>query len=275
MNSLVDLFIYPIKGLSGQRIRRVHVTERGFPFDRLIALARRNGNYRTIIDAPLTIESFFELHALDTDARLAGVATEFDPTTQHFVIKVQDHVILECHLDTAAGIEAVNSVFGNVLDVEPADRPALVRAAPHYNYGWPGLENIDNMWACHLVNLASVRDLESRIAREVDPRRFRANLYVDLDEAWVERDWPGRRFSIGDVEFECFQSSTRCAATEVNPDTAIRDIPIPRLLKQHYGHTEMGIYANVLSAGVLEPGMTLSWDPAPSPTFNDNPDDAR
>ncbi|WP_163908163.1 MOSC domain-containing protein [Mycolicibacterium tokaiense] len=261
MNSLIDLFIYPIKGLTGQRVQRIQVTERGFPFDRLIALARRNGSYGSVVDSPLTLESFFELYALDTHARLAGVVTEFDPVTEHFVVKVQGHSILECHLDSDSGVEDAIAVFANVLDVEPADRPVLVRAAPQYNYGWPGLEDTRNMWACHLVNLASVRDLEAQSGRRVDPRRFRANMYVELHEPWVERNWVGRRFTIGEVEFECIQSSTRCAATEVNPDNAIRDIPIPRLLKQHYGHTEMGIYANVVTAGSLTSGMELRCEP--------------
>jgi hypothetical protein len=50
---------------------------------------------------------------------------------------------------------------------------------------------------------------------------------------------------------------TRCSATEVNLSTTERDIPVPRLIKHHYGHTEMGFYATVETSGTLAPGMSV------------------
>ena len=41
-------------------------------------------------------------------------------------------------------------------------------------------------------------------------------------------------------------------------ETTERDLPIPRLLKQHYGHTDLGIYANILSGGDLAPGLPVA-----------------
>ena len=41
----------------------------------------------------------------------------------------------------------------------------------------------------------------------------------------------------------------RCAATEVDPDTGIRDLPIPRTLMQTYGHADCGVYAEVIEGG--------------------------
>mgnify|MGYP004064360477 CR=1 FL=1 len=41
-------------------------------------------------------------------------------------------------------------------------------------------------------------------------------------------------------------------------DITERDLPIPRLLKQHYGHTDLGIYANILSGGDLAPGLPVA-----------------
>jgi uncharacterized protein YcbX len=44
-----------------------------------------------------------------------------------------------------------------------------------------------------IVNLASVRDLGAALGRDLDPLRFRANLYVEGWPAWVENDWTGGR----------------------------------------------------------------------------------
>ena len=41
----------------------------------------------------------------------------------------------------------------------------------------------------------------------------------------------------------------RCNATQVDPTTATRDVETVRLLRQHYGHLDMGVYAEVVSGG--------------------------
>jgi uncharacterized protein YcbX len=50
----------------------------------------------------------------------------------------------------------------------------------------------------------------------------------------------------------------RCPATEVNPDTAIRDINVPRELMRIFGHVHLGIYLTVIKGGVLRIGDTVS-----------------
>jgi uncharacterized protein YcbX len=53
----------------------------------------------------------------------------------------------------------------------------------------------------------------------------------------------------------------RCAATDVNPDTGIRDLTIPRTLMNTFGHVDCGIYAEVLAGGVIATGDSI--EPAP------------
>jgi uncharacterized protein YcbX len=54
------------------------------------------------------------------------------------------------------------------------------------------------------------------------------------------------------------EETGRCAATEVDPTTARRDVPVVRLLHENYGHENMGVFAEVLSAGTLAPGDTFA-----------------
>ena len=49
----------------------------------------------------------------------------------------------------------------------------------------------------------------------------------------------------------------RCAATNVNPDTAERDLAIPRSLDELYGHSDCGLYLRVVEGGELRVGATL------------------
>jgi uncharacterized protein YcbX len=49
----------------------------------------------------------------------------------------------------------------------------------------------------------------------------------------------------------------RCAATEVNPQTAARDADPPRDLRRYFGHADLGVYAEVLEGGQVALGDAL------------------
>ena len=49
----------------------------------------------------------------------------------------------------------------------------------------------------------------------------------------------------------------RCAATEVDPDTGMRDLTIPARLQRAFGHGDCGIYAAVVEAGEIAVGDAL------------------
>jgi len=115
------------------------------------------------------------------------------------------------------------------------------------------------MNAVSFINLASVRALEEAIGEPVDPLRFRANVYVDGLPAFDESFWLDRSFTIGGAEFRGVLPTKRCAATEVNPVTARRDLPIPRLLMQHFGHSIMGMYATTVAGGRVARGDQLHF----------------
>ncbi|HWD56849.1 MAG TPA: MOSC domain-containing protein, partial [Stellaceae bacterium] len=113
-----------------------------------------------------------------------------------------------------------------------------------------------------LINLASIRDLEEKIGRTVEPIRFRANVYFDGLPAWSEQEWQQQEklLTIGGARFHIVAPITRCAATEVNPATAERDIPMVAELMRHYGHNIMGIYAEVVAPGAIAVGDALQPD---------------
>jgi uncharacterized protein len=112
-----------------------------------------------------------------------------------------------------------------------------------------------------LVNLASVRALGDAVGdaagAALDPLRFRANFYFEGGEAWAERDWAGKPMSLGDVRIEIVDVTERCAAIDVNPATATRDIRLLNGLVDRLGHVEMGVYAKVIAGGAVKRGTPL------------------
>ena len=50
----------------------------------------------------------------------------------------------------------------------------------------------------------------------------------------------------------------RCAATNVDPATGVRDLEIPDTLMKTFGHADCGIYAEVVAGGAIAVGDRLS-----------------
>jgi uncharacterized protein YcbX len=73
--------------------------------------------------------------------------------------------------------------------------------------------------------------------------------------AWREFDLLGREVTIGaQARLKIVKRIKRCAATDVDPDTGIRDLHIPTTLMRSFGHADCGVYAQVIGAGEIAVG---------------------
>ena len=98
---------------------------------------------------------------------------------------------------------------------------------------------------------------EYRQAGTADPARFRANILIDGAPAWAEKTWEGKRLTLGGATLQGVRPIGRCAATEVDPDTAERDINLPLTLRRGFGHIDCGLYADVVEGGSIAVGDAL------------------
>lgn len=255
MTQVAALYRYPIKGMTSQPLTEVALqVGRGVPFDREIALARPNGKYRPGMDHGISKSEFYVLVA---EARLAGLTTHVDPDTDHLRVHIREHCVLEANLRTAKGRAAVLDFYARVLDLPSGIKPVFARDAGR-RFTDTAHNSDRQMNFISLINLATVRDFAQRVDREIDPLRFRANIYIDGLPPWQEFTLLGREFQLGDVRFRGTKPTGRCAATEVEPGTGHRDIPVPQLLTQTYGHDFMGIYVETLNEGRLPVGAELT-----------------
>lgn len=245
---VAGLYVYPVKGLSPQRIRTVVLRPgAGLPHDRMLALARPEGRYRPGSAGPFAAREFF---TLARHARLAGISTRFDPESGAFEGSVSGHVVLRCDLNVSRGCDELAAFFARILDL-PADQHPVIARAVERRFTDAAVMSEEMMNAVSLINLDSVRDLEGRTGVPLDPRRFRANIYYHGLPPFSERALVGRELLIGDVRLRVVLNTPRCAATEVNPANADRDANVPRLLMDQYGHSELGVYATVTRGGLV------------------------
>ena len=105
-------------------------------------------------------------------------------------------------------------------------------------------------------DLAAVDDLgiDPAVGVAVEPLRFRGNVYVEGLPAWSELDLVGKTLTIGNARLKVVKRIVRCAATNVDPSTGLRDLEIPPTLLRHLGHADCGIYAEVIDGGEIAPG---------------------
>ena len=110
-----------------------------------------------------------------------------------------------------------------------------------------------------IINLATVREVEKLIGKPIDPLRFRGNIYVDGLEPWEDHQWVGKNIRLGEATLKGFFKIPRCAATNVNLDTATRDMDIPKTLQRVYDHVDLGLYVEVSDGGTIRAGDTLDF----------------
>lgn len=101
-----------------------------------------------------------------------------------------------------------------------------------------------------IITDRSLRKLERLTGREIDPRRFRANLIVSLHDETTEdeTDWIGSKLTIGGCQLEVVEPCERCSVITLNPDSFERDVHI---LKQVHEQMNLifGVYVSVSAVG--------------------------
>ena len=223
----------------------------GFPLNRQFALALPDTEFDPVHPAPHPKTRFL---MLQRDERLVELSTRYDENTGLLSIAHQGARMLEADLGTAAGRDEVEAFFAEFLsDRLLGRRPRLV-SAPGFQFTDVSVVSEPMMHAVSLINLASLRALESAVNRELHPLRFRANIYFDGVAAWEEHGWLDHPIRIGGAVGRVVLRTTRCAATQVNPDTAERDCNVPKELQQAFGHADLGVYAEIEAGGLVRIG---------------------
>lgn len=245
-----ELYRYPVKGMSAQGVEQMQLSlEHGLAGDRCIAIGRKPGVLNP--DEPeARAKSFFLM--LMRDEKLALLDTYFDKESNRWTIRKDGETLIDADLAQPNDVQRVEAFFAEYLADAKLD-PELIQTEDH-KFTDISVVSEEKARAVSLINLNSVKALGEAIRETVDPMRFRANIYFDGVPAWEEFQWLDKNLEIGSCTLEVVMRTRRCAATQVNPKTGERDINVPAKLKEHFGHTDLGIYAEVISSGTIKIG---------------------
>jgi hypothetical protein len=242
------IYRYPVKGLSAERLDRITVTPgETLPFDRAYAI--ENGAGRFDPEQPRHLPKINFL-MLMRDERLASLRASFDDTSETLTLLRDGKQVARGALKTPLGRKMVEQFLAAYMKGELRGPPKIVSADGHSFSDVPAK-------CVHIINLASVRDLERVTGRPIDPLRFRPNMVIDGAPAWSEFRWLNKSIRVADVALEVFARTQRCEATNVDPQTAQRDMALPAVLSRTWGHSDFGIYAKASTGGEISEGAPV------------------
>jgi uncharacterized protein YcbX len=245
---IASIYRYPIKGLSPEWLPRVSLDAgQTLPADRRYAV--ENGPSGFDPAAPVWMPKPHFL-MLMRDERLAGLQTHFEDRTNLLTIREGGKVAARGDLETAAGRAVIEAYFAANFAGQLKGPPKVISGGGH------SFSDVAKK-VVSIINLGSLAAVEELVGKKVHPLRFRANLYVSGWPAWQEFELLGQTLVIGDARLKVVKRITRCAAVNVDPETAARDLNIPAALMRRFGHAECGVYAEVIAGGAINIGDAI------------------
>jgi uncharacterized protein YcbX len=247
------IYRYPVKGLSPQALAQTELSiGQTVPADRLYAIENGPCGFDPAAPAYFPKQRFLMLMR---NEQLAGLRTDFDPASHTLTIDWEGRQAARGDLRSKDGRLAIEVFFRRFMSKELRGPPKVLFGAGH------SFSDVAKK-VVSIINLASVAAVEAAAGAPVNPLRFRGNLYVAGWPAWHEFSLLGHVLTVGKgAQLKVVKRIQRCAATDVDPDTGIRDLSIPRTLLQNFDHTDCGVYAEVTAPGAIAVGDAVSTGP--------------
>jgi len=229
---------YPVKSMAGEDVKRVFVAFSGLMGDRVYALVglseRRNFPWLTARQRPELVR--YEPHFVGA----------LDPETQYPRLEN----LRVCIRAPGAAARTVDEA--GLLDLLRVQ----LECDLELRFSEKGMQD-----SCpvSLISEGTIGLLEQECGRPLDPRRFRANIYVQWAhrEPFFEDSLVGRELRVGDrAVLLVSKKDTRCRIISVDPDTGEVDKGVlDTVMQKHDGCA--GVYAVVVREGIVVEGDTV------------------
>ena len=243
------IYCYPVKGLSPEPLERTELAlHETLPGDRLYAIENGPSGFDPAAPRHQPKQRYLMLMR---NEQLARLRTRFDQASHTLVVEAQGREAARGDLRTPEGRAAIERFFAVFCADELRGAPKVLHA-PGFSFSDVARKVVS------IINLASVAAVEGAVGRPVHPLRFRGNVYVTGWPAWHEFDLVGQEIEVGKrARLKIIKPIVRCAATNVDPDTGMRDLSIPETLLRSFGHADCGVYGEVVEAGDIARGDDL------------------
>jgi len=246
------LWHYPVKGFGGSQLDKAALTAGGyFPNDRQFALSI--GGDKTKNASPGTWFQKAHFLQLMSHEAMADYHCRFTRDAQPQRLMLFHHRNLCLSIDPAKPNDCrrFEDMFTDLFANKLCGRPRLMQMK----------EQAYSDQSTPLISIASTASLAAfanATGTKADSRRFRINIIISADNAFAETRFIGQKLRCGDALLLVKKPVGRCAAINVDPDTAQRNPnDYVRFMRAHFGHSNLGIFAEVINGGTIKPGDRL------------------
>ena len=245
-----QLWHFPVKGFGGSQMPLAKLQQRGyFPNDRQFAISI--GNERTA--AARNGTWFRKAHFLQLMSHelLAEYSCRYDDAKPRLELLHHGATCLSIDPAQPTDCQRFENFFFTLLGSKLRGKPRLM-TMKHQAYSDQSTALIS------IASNASIDAFADATNTKPDSRRFRVNIIIDGDKPFAEETLIGTTLRCGDALLLVKEPVGRCAAINVDPATAKRNSEdYVRFMKAHFGHSNLGIFAEVINGGIIRVGDRL------------------
>jgi len=229
------IFRYPVKSMAGESLAVARLGWHGIEGDRRLAVRRLNDKS----EFPWLSASKLPELLLYKPFGLDGKAAELLPTH----VRTPDGKEYELRSDELR--QEISSRYGSEIELMNLKHGIFDEAF------------------ISVISLATVHGIERESGRELDLRRFRANVVIETNntEPFAEDEWVGRTLKVGDENNGALIGVTmkdeRCVMVNLDPDTAQKDSEVMKTVVR-MNNNYAGVYGTVVRAGELRVGQVVT-----------------
>ncbi len=218
--TLSHIYIYPVKSLGGISLLTAKVEQRGLEHDRRWLLIDKNNRFLTQREHP----------------PMALIQVALEKENLVFVHKNYPKEIFKLPVRVFENKEIRVTIWEDTCRANPVSKEAddwfskvlgidcrLVRMSESekrlvdQDYAFKGeVVSFADGYPFLMIGQSSLDDLNSRLEKPIEMKRFRPNFVFEGGLPYEEERW--RRFSIGAVDFLGVKPCARCMLTTVNPE---------------------------------------------------------
>lgn len=254
MQSLTELYIYPIKSTKGIQLPQALVEEKGLQNDRRYMLVDAEGSFITGRTHP-------QLTQVSIEFSKKGL---FVSATNQPSFYIQPEQFSDNTLSVDIWSDTVQAQHCNpeydrwfsTFLKQPCQLVYLSDSSLRCVKNKQAQVSFADGYPLLLINQASVDQLNSHLQTPVSALHFRPNLLIKGDLPFIEDSWA--RIKIGEVEFEVSKPCARCIFTNVDPKTGIADLeqPLKTLAQFRYNQGDINFGQNLipLNQGIIRSG---------------------
>ena len=252
-----SLWRYPVKSMRGEELQEAFVGFPGVYGDRLYALL-----------SSASPKGFPYLTGREQEAMLLYRPRYRHPERTRKPVNLAEADAIGAGLtpvyaDLSDLMVDVETPAGERLAIDDSRLMSMLRDGTRDRPELTLLRSVRSMTDCRPISICSVHtvsQLSAELGIGLDKRRFRANLYVELESgnAFGEDEFVGRTLRIGArTAIAVVQRDARCKMITLDPDTAQPTPEVMRRLALDH-ESQAGIYGAVLVEGTIRPGDEIA-----------------